>query len=59
MLQMSKVLRSRDAWKRTTIESRYQLREARKTKKRHLKKIDALEQENRELKQLFEGKKNT
>ena len=57
MLQMSKVLRSRDAWKRTTIESRYQLREARKTKKRHLKKINALEQENRELKQLFEGKK--
>ena len=57
MLQMSKVLRSRDAWKRITIECRYKLRESRKTEKRHLKKIAALKRENRELKQLFEGEK--
>lgn len=59
MLQMSKVLHSRDAWKRTTIECRYKLRESRKTEKRHLKKITELKQENCLLKQLFEDKKNT
>jgi len=58
MLQMSKVLSSRDAWKRTTIECRYQLRESRKTEKRHLRKIAELKLENRELKQLSEDKKN-
>lgn len=57
MLQMSKVLRSRDAWKRTTIECRYKLRESRKTEKRHLRKIAELKLENRELKQLFEDEK--
>ena len=57
MLQMSKVLSSRDAWKRTTIESRYQLRESRKTEKRHLRKIAELKLENRELKQLVENEK--
>ncbi len=59
MLQMSKVLRSRDAWKGTTIECRYELRESRKTEKRHLRKIAELKLENRELKQLYEDKKNT
>ncbi len=41
---------SRDHWKRTTIECRYEIREFNKTKQRHLKKIAALKQENRELK---------
>jgi len=58
MPQMSKVLRSRDAWKRTTIVGRYQLREFRKTQKRHLKKIADLKQENRALIQLSEEKKH-
>ncbi len=57
MLQISKVLRSRDAWKRTTIECRYKLRESRKTEKRHLRKIAKLKLENRELKQLVEDEK--
>jgi len=54
---MSKVLGSRDTWKRTTIECRYQLREYRKTEKRHLRKIAELKLENRELKQLVEDEK--
>ena len=57
MLQMSKVLRSRDTWKRTTIKCRYKLRESRKTEKRHLRKIAELKLENRELKQLVEDEK--
>ena len=51
MVQLSKILHSRDNWKRTTIECRYEIREFKKTKQRHLKKIAALKQENRELKQ--------
>ena len=57
MLQISKVLRSRDAWKRATIECRYKLRESRKTEKRHLRKIAELKLENRKLKQLVEDEK--
>ena len=30
MLQLSKILHSRDNWKRTTIESRYEIREFKK-----------------------------
>ena len=60
MLQLSKILHSRDNWKRTTIESRYEIREFKKTKQRHLKKIAELKLENRELKhQALEVKKNT
>jgi len=51
MLQLSKILHSRDTWKRTTIECRYEIREFKKTKQRHLKKIAELKRENRELKQ--------
>ena len=58
MVQRSKILHSRDHWKRTTIECRYEIREFKKTKQRHLKKIAALKQENRELKhQALEIKK--
>ena len=58
MVQRSKILHSRDNWKRTTIECRYEIREFKKTKQRHLKKIAALKQENRELKhQVLEVKK--
>jgi len=51
MVQLSKILHSRDHWKRTTIECRYEIREFKKTKQRHLRKIAELKQENRELKQ--------
>ncbi len=58
MVQLSKILHSRDKWKRTTIECRYEIREFKKTRQRHLKKIAALKQENRELKhQALEVKK--
>jgi len=58
MVQLSKILHSRDNWKRTTIECRYEIREFKKTKQRHLKKIAALKLENRELKhQALEVKK--
>jgi hypothetical protein len=50
MVQLSKILHSRDNWKRTTIECRYEIRELKKTKQRHLTKIAALKLENRELK---------
>jgi len=51
MPQLSKVLRSRNNYKRITIESRYKIREFKKTRQRHLKKIAELKLENRELKQ--------
>jgi len=58
MVQQSKLLRSRDHWKHTTIECRYNIRELKKTKQRHLKKIAELKLENRELKhQTLEIKK--
>ena len=58
MVQLSKILHSRDNWKHTTIECRYEIREFKKTKQRHLKKIAELKQENRELKhQALEVKK--
>lgn len=57
MPQMSKILRSRDEWKRKTIQCHYELREFRKTQKRHQKKIEILKVENRELNRLVEDKK--
>jgi uncharacterized coiled-coil DUF342 family protein len=58
MPQLSKILHSRDSWKQTTIECRYEIREFKKTKQRHLKKIAELKQESRELKQqILEVKK--
>ncbi len=49
MIQLSKIINSRNHWKRTTIECRYEIREFKKTKQRHLKKIAELKQEIREL----------
>jgi len=58
MLQLSKILHSRNNWKRTTIECRYEIRELKKTKQRHLNKIAELKLANRELKyQALEVKK--
>jgi hypothetical protein len=59
MVQLSKITYSRDNWKRTTIECRYEIREFKKTKQRHLKKIAELKQENRELKQRAREVKKT
>ena len=53
MLQRSKIIDSRNEWKRKTIQSNYELREFRRTQKRHLKKIETLKQDvltlNRDL----------
>ena len=58
MVQLSKIIHSRNNWKRTTIECRYEIREFKKTKQRHLNKIAELKEENRELKlQTLEVKK--
>ncbi len=57
MPQMSKIILSRDEWKRKTIQCNYQLREFKKTQKRHQKKIAELKQENREMERLIEKKK--
>jgi hypothetical protein len=51
MPQLSKVLHSRNNYKRITIESRYKIREFKKTRQRHLKKIAELTQEIHALKQ--------
>jgi len=59
MLQFSKVIDSRNEWKRKTIQCNYELREFRKTQKRHLKKIERLKQDVRLLNQVIkENKKN-
>jgi hypothetical protein len=58
MLQLSKILQSRNSWKHTTIECRYEIRELKKTKQRHLKKIATLKLENRELKHRALDEKN-
>lgn len=58
MAQMSKILHSRDEWKRKTIQCNYQLREFRKTQKRHQQKIAELKQDNRKLEQLVDEKKS-
>jgi len=51
MAQLSKLLHSRDGWKRAAIKCRYEIREFKKTRQRHLKRIAELKQENQELKQ--------
>ena len=51
MPQLSKILHSRDNWKRITIQCRYKIREFKKTRRRHLNKIAELTQEIRGLKQ--------
>jgi len=58
MLQMSKILRSRDEWKRKTIQCHYELREFRKNQKRHQQKIAALKLENSTLNRAIADKKN-
>ena len=60
MLQRSKIIDSRNEWKRKTIQSNYELREFRRTQKRHLKKIETLKQDVRLLNQVIkESKKNS
>ena len=57
MLQTSKILHSRDEWKNKAIERSAEIREFRKTQKRHLEKIAELKLRNREMEQLIDAKK--
>lgn len=57
MLQRSKVLKSREDWKQKANQRGYEIREFRKTQKRHLKTIAELKRTNRELLQAAKDKK--
>ena len=53
----SKILNSRDEWKNKAIERAAELRELRKSQKRHLEKIANLKRQNCQLERLVEEKK--
>lgn len=57
MLQNSKLEKSRKEWREKAVRRAYQVREFRKTLKRHKKKITELKQEKHELKQTDAAKK--
>ena len=57
MLQMSKLLNSRDEWRNKATERAAELREFRKTQKRHLEKIAELKRNNCQLELLVAVKK--
>lgn len=57
MPQTSKVLKSRYEWKNKAVERATELREARKTEKRHLKKIAELKHQLCQSEWVIEEKK--
>ena len=57
MPQISKVLKSRDEWKNKAVERATELRESRKTEKRHLEKIAELKRQLCQSDLLIEAKK--
>lgn len=57
MLQLSKILNSRDEWKNKATERAAELRELRKTQQRHLNKIAELKRNNYQLERHVEAKK--
>jgi hypothetical protein len=59
MLQPSKILQSREEWRNKAVQRADEIREFRKTEKRHLEKITHLKLQNRQLKQAIEDKKNS
>ena len=50
MPQLSKLSKSRDDWRTKAVQRAYQLRDLRKTEKRHKQKIVELKRESRQLK---------
>jgi hypothetical protein len=58
MLQYSKIVVSRNEWRKKAILRATELRDANKAKKRHQKKITKLKQRNRELERLANKKKS-
>jgi len=57
MLQHSKIIRSRDEWKLKAVQRAEEIREHRKTQRRHRQKIAQLQSEIRALEQTAEVKK--
>ncbi len=58
MVQRSKLLRSRDEWKSKAIKRAYEVREHRKTQKRHQEKIAELKAQLQAMEQTKADKKN-
>lgn len=57
MLQMSKIIHSRDEWKQKAVGRATEIREFRKTQKRHPEKIAGLKQQVQQLEPVPELKK--
>jgi len=59
MLQTSKILQSRNDWKCKAVQRAYEIREQRKSLKRHQERITQLKTQIRAMEQAAEVKKNT
>jgi uncharacterized protein YlxW (UPF0749 family) len=59
MLQHSKIVRSRDNWKRKAVQRAEKIREGRKTERRYRQKIAQLKAEIGALEQAVAGKKTS
>jgi|LakMenEpi03Aug12_release.lakeMendotaPanAssembly.Ray.scaffolds.fasta_scaffold5876320_1 hypothetical protein len=57
MPQLSKIIRSRDDWREKAVQRADEIREHRKTHKRHQKKIAEIKQQLNELQQAAEDTK--
>lgn len=57
MPQASKMLQARQEWRKKAIQRGYQIREYRKSQRRHLLRIADLKRQNRELIQAKADKK--
>ena len=57
MLQISKIIKSREDWKDKAIQRGCEIRESRKSRKRHLETIAELKRTNRKLMQSADDKK--
>jgi hypothetical protein len=59
MPQQSKLIRSRDEWKKKSVQRATEIREYRKTVKRNNEKIAELKKQVAELKEDIDAKKNS
>ncbi|MBW6453260.1 MAG: hypothetical protein K0A92_05710 [Methyloprofundus sp.] len=59
MLQQSKIIQSRDEWKRKAVQRAYEIREQRKTHKRYQEKVIELKATIHALEQAHEAHKKT
>jgi len=59
MLQQSKIIQSRDEWKRKAVQRAYEIREQRKTHKRYQEKVTELKATIHTLEQAREAHKKT